>query len=116
MFGLRELDDEALTSSEVNGLKNVVVLSDELLVAGVSAAFVAVDWTTGDISTTDVVPTDDAADVKKCWLTGCGSDAGSINDVMSRCDAMVFGVPGCCPDAGGVVISDSASAFRGVTA
>ena len=90
MFGLRELDDEAQTSSEVNGLKNVVVLSDELLVAGVSAAFVAVDWTTGDISTTDVVPTDDAAGVKKCWLTGCGSDAGSVNDVMSRCDAMVF--------------------------
>ena len=49
-------------------------------------------------------------------MTECALDAGSVTDVMSRCDAMVFGVPGCCTDAGGVVISDSASTFRGVAA
>ena len=92
------------------------MLSDELLVVGLSTTLVNLDWSTGAISATDVTPDDDAAGAKKCWLTGCRPDAGSVTGVMSRCDAMVFGVPGCCTDAGGVVISDSASAFRGVVA
>ena len=100
----------------VNGLKNVVVLSDELLVACVSVTLNAVDWSTGAIRATDVTSTDDAAGVKSCGLTECESATGGVTGAMSRCDAMVFGVPGCCTDAGGVVISDSASAFRGVAA
>ena len=145
MYGTAELTDGTLISSEVpaKGLKNVVVLPCELFVAGVRTALVALDWSTGAISATDVTPNDDAAGVKKCCLTECGSDAGSVTDVMSTdestggvicglkgyvpdavgvtdvmswCNAMVFGVPGCCTDAGGVVISDSASAFRGVAA
>ena len=133
---------------EVNGLKNVVVLLDELLVVAVSTALVVIElftseWRTGSISATDVTPSDDTAGVKTYGLTECGSDTGTVTDVMStdestggvicglkgyvpdavgvtdvmsRCDAMVFGVPGCCTDAGGVVISDSDSAFRGVAA
>ena len=134
MYVIIELADGTLMSYEVKGLENV---------ACVSTALVKVDWSTGAISATDVTSNDDAAGVKKCWLTGCGADAGNITDVMSFdeftggvicglkgyepdavgvtdvmswCDAMVFGVPGCCTDAGGVVISDSASAFRGVAA
>ena len=60
--------------------------------------------------------TDESAGMVICDLKVYVSDAGSVNGVMSRCDAMVFGVPGCCTDAGGVVISDSDSAFRGVAA
>ena len=110
------VEDGTLMSSEVNGLKNAVALSDELLVAAESTSLVAVDWLTGAIRATDVTSTDDAAGVKSCGLTECESATGGVTGAMSRCDAMVFGVPGCCTDAGGVVISDSASAFRGVAA
>ena len=170
MYGTAELADGTLTSSEVNGLKNVVVLPGERLVVGASTALAAVDWSTGATSATGVAPNDDAAGAKNCGLTVCGSDAGSVIDVMSidesvggvicgltecepeacsvtdvmsidesaggvicglrewkpdagtatdvmpRCDTMVFGVLECCSDAGGVVMSNSASAFRGVAA
>ena len=83
MYVIIELADGTLISYEAKGLKNVVVLSDELLEAGVSAALVAIDWSPGAISATDVTPSDDAAGVKKCWLTGCLSDASSVTEVMS---------------------------------
>ena len=60
--------------------------------------------------------TDESADALMCRLTECEPEACNVTDVFSTCDAMIFGVPGCCTDAGGVVISDSASAFRGVAA
>ena len=87
-----EMADGALTSSKVlvNGMKNVVVLSDELLVVDVSAALlevVAVDWSTGAISVTDCAWSGDAAGVKNCGLKECGSDAGSVTDVMSTDEA-----------------------------
>ena len=94
-----------MTSSEVKGLKNVVVLSDELLVACVSIALVKVDWSPGAISATDVTSNDDAAGVKKCWLTGCGADAGNITDVMSFDEftgGVICGLKGYVPDAVGV--------------
>ena len=115
MHGVAELADGTLTSSKVKGLKNVVVLSDELLVTGVSVALAAVDWSTAATSPTDVTPKDDIAGVCIFGLKRCGSAAGSVTDVMSRYD-MASRVPGCCTDADGVVISDSGSAFRGVTA
>ena len=77
MYGTVELADGTLVSSEVKGLKNLVLLPDELLVVGVSAALAAVGWSTGAISATDVTPSEDVAGVKTCGLTGCGSDAGS---------------------------------------
>ena len=60
--------------------------------------------------------TDEFAGRVICGLTECEPETCSFTDVISRCDAMFFVVSGCCTDAGGVVISDSASAFRGVAA
>ena len=63
-------------------------MPDELRVVGViTRALFAVDWSAskwlaGAISATAVTPKDDAIGVKKCWLTGCGSDADSVIDVM----------------------------------
>ena len=90
MYGRAELADGALTSSKVpaKGLKDVVVLPDELLVAGVRTALVALDWSTsewraGAMSVTDVAPNGDVICVKNFGLPECCFAVGSVTGVMS---------------------------------